>query len=121
MEIKGYTYSDFVGCMDSRKSTLGYILLLADDAISWSSKKQTIVTSSTIEAEFIGCYKATSQAKWLKNFFSALEVVNSIERPLKIFCDNLVAVFFSKNNKNGSRSKHIDIKFLLLEKISREN
>ena len=53
--------------------------------ISWRSKKQTIVASSAMEVEFIGCYKATSQAKWLKNFVFGLKVVNFVERRLKIF------------------------------------
>ena len=55
-----------------------------------------------MEAEFIGCYEATSQALWLKNFIFGLRVVDSIEKPIKICCDNLAAVFFSKNNKSGS-------------------
>jgi len=57
----------------------------------------------------------------LKNFVFGLKVVNSVERPLKIFCDNSIAIFFSKNNKSGSRSKHIDIKFLVVRQdINRE-
>ena len=41
--------------------------------------------------------------------------MNSIYRPLRIFfCDNFAAVFMAKNNKNGSRSKHIDIKNLAI-------
>jgi len=89
--------------------------------ISWRSKKQTIVASSAMEVEFIGCYKATSQAKWLKNFVFGLKVVNFVERRLKIFCDNSAAIFFLKNNKSGSQSRHIDIKFLVVEKTLREN
>jgi hypothetical protein len=65
-----------------------------------------------MEAEFIACYEATTQALWLKNFVGGLKIVDSIERPIKIFCDNRAAIFFSKNNKSGSRSKHIDIKYV---------
>ena len=114
LEVVGYSDSDFAGCVDSSKSTSGYIFLLAGGAVSWRSIKQTIVASSTMEAEFIACYETTSQALWLKNFISGLKVVDSISRPLKIFCDNSAAVFFAKNNKSGSRSKHIDIKFLMV-------
>ena len=32
--------------------------------------------------------------------------------PLRLYCDNSVAVFWAKNDKCGSRSKHIDIKYL---------
>jgi len=112
LEVFGYTDSDFFGCVDSRKSTLGYIFLLAGGAISWKSSKQTIVATSTMEAEFIAFYEATTHALWLRNFIGGLKIVDSIARPIKIFCDNSAVVFFSKNNKSGRRSKHIDIKYL---------
>lgn len=48
----------------------------------------------------------------MKNFISDLQIVNSIGRLIKICCDNTAIVFFSKNNKSGSQSKHIDIKYL---------
>jgi hypothetical protein len=53
LEVVGYSDSDFAGCVDSRKSTSGYIFLLVGEAISWRSNKQTIVATSTMEAEFI--------------------------------------------------------------------
>ncbi|XP_075088456.1 secreted RxLR effector protein 161-like [Nicotiana tabacum] len=106
--------SDLGGCKDTSKSTSAYIFLLAGGVVSWRSVKQTIIAASTMEAEFIACYEATSQALWLKNFISGLRIVDSISRPLRIFCDNSAAVFFSKNNKSGKRSKHIDIKYLMV-------
>jgi len=41
--------SDFVGCVDTRKSTLGYVFLLSGGAISWKSAKQSFVVTSTME------------------------------------------------------------------------
>ncbi|XP_062158140.1 wall-associated receptor kinase 2-like [Alnus glutinosa] len=41
-----------------------------------------------MEAEFIACYEATTQALWLRNFIGGLKIVDSIARPIKIFCDN---------------------------------
>jgi hypothetical protein len=58
--VVGYSDLDFVGCKDSRKSTLGYIFMLVGGAISWKSTKQTIIASSTMEAEFIACFEVTS-------------------------------------------------------------
>ena len=99
LEMTGYTDSDFVGCVDTRKSTFGYVYLLAGGAISWKSAKQTVIVASTMEAEFVTCFEATIQANWLQNFISGLGVVNSISKPLKNYCDNSVSVFFSKNDK----------------------
>ena len=57
------------------------------------------------------CYEANCHAMWLQNFISALGVVHSIFRLLKLFCDNSAAVSFSMNTRNTSPSKHIDVKF----------
>ena len=60
LEIVGYSYSDFVGCLDNKRSTSGYIFILAGGAVSWKSIKQTLIASSTMEAEFIACYEASN-------------------------------------------------------------
>ncbi|GER53018.1 F-box and associated interaction domains-containing protein [Striga asiatica] len=52
----GYSDSDFAGCLDSRKSTFGYVFLLAEGAISWKSAKQSVIAASTMEAEFVACF-----------------------------------------------------------------
>ena len=46
--------------------------------------------------------------------------MDSISRPLRIFCDNSATVFLAKNNKSGSRSKHIDIKYLAIREHVKE-
>ncbi|XP_041002881.1 secreted RxLR effector protein 161-like [Juglans microcarpa x Juglans regia] len=63
LEVIGCSYSDFAGCIDSRKSTSGYIFLMAGGAISWRSVKQTLTTTSTIEVEFVSCFEATSHGE----------------------------------------------------------
>ncbi|XP_056690532.1 secreted RxLR effector protein 161-like [Spinacia oleracea] len=111
LEVVGYSDSDFGGCIDSRKSTSGYVFMLAGGAVSWRSAKQTLTAPSTMEAEFVSCFEATSHGVWLKGFISGLRVIDSICRPIRMYCDNSADVFMAKNNKSGSRSKHIDIKF----------
>jgi hypothetical protein len=72
----------------------------------------------TIYAEFVACYEATGQAKWFKKFVPGLRLVDSIEKPLKIYCDNEPAVQYSYNNKKSDASKHINIKYYIVkEKI----
>ncbi|XP_071722114.1 secreted RxLR effector protein 161-like [Rutidosis leptorrhynchoides] len=120
LEVVAYSDSDFAGCIDSRKSTLGYIFMFAGGAVSWRSAKQTLVATSTMEAEFVSCFEATSHGVWLKGFISGLRIMDFIARPLRIFCDNSAAVFMAKNHKSGSRSKHIDIKYLAIRERVKE-
>ena len=67
----------------------------------------------------MACYEACCHVMWMRNFISALGVVDSISRPLKLFCDNSATVAFSKNTRSISRSKHIDVKFYFVkEKVT---
>ena len=70
---------------------------------------------STMDAKYVAFYEATCHAIWLQNFISALQVVHSISRPLKLFCDNPATVSFSRNTMSISRSKHIDVKFIFVK------
>jgi hypothetical protein len=65
-------------------------------------------------AEFIACYEALGQAMWLKKFIPDLRVIDSISKPLTIYCDNKAAVFFSHNNKSNGASEHIDLRYLIV-------
>lgn len=112
LEVIGFTDSDFAGCVDSRKSTFGYVFLLAGGAISWKCGKQSVIATSTMEAEFVACFEATVQSLWLRNFVSGLQIIDNIERPMKIYCDNAAAVFFSKNDRYSKGAKHMDLKYL---------
>ncbi|GJW97700.1 retrovirus-related pol polyprotein from transposon TNT 1-94 [Tanacetum coccineum] len=71
--------------------------------------------SSIMEAEFVACYEATIHALWLQNFISELGVVDTVSKPLKIYCDNAATIFFSKNDKYSKCAKHMDIKFFIVK------
>ena len=49
LEVIGYSDSDFAGCVDSHKSTSGYIFKLVDEVVSWRSAKKTLTATSTME------------------------------------------------------------------------
>ena len=117
LEIIGYYDSDFFGWPDSMKSTSGYIYLLAGGSISWKSVKQSIVASSTMTAEFVACYEASNHGIWLRNFVTGLHIMDGIERPLKLFCDNKSTILYSNNNRSSTMSKFIDIKFIGVTEI----
>jgi hypothetical protein len=118
LEIVGYSDSDFADYLNTDRSMLGYVFKLAGGVISWSSSKQTIMTSSTIYVEFVAYYKVVGQAMWLKKFVPSLRVVDSIERSLKLYCDNEPVVRYAHNNKKTKATKHINIRFYVVkEKI----
>lgn len=69
-----------------------------------------------MKAKFIACHDTTSQVIWFQNFVEGLKVVEYTSRPIKLYCDNSATVLLSKNNKCSSKSKHIELKYMLFEK-----
>lgn len=59
LEVIGYSDSDFDGCVDSRKSTSRYIFMMASGVVPWRSAKQTLIATSTMEAELVSYFEAT--------------------------------------------------------------
>nr|CAN61946.1 hypothetical protein VITISV_031894 [Vitis vinifera] len=120
LEVTSYSNSNYAGCIDLRKSTSGYVFMLAGGTVSWRSSKQTLTATSTMEAEFVSCFEATSHGVWLKSFIYGLRIVDSISMPLKTYCDNSAVVSMAKNNKSSSQNKHIDIKYLAIRERVKE-
>ena len=107
-----YTDSDYAGDLEDRKNTLGYVFLLSLGAISWSSRKQPVVSISTIEAEFIAAASCACQVVWLKRVLGKLGQNQS--KSTIIRCHSSSAIKLSKNPVMHGHSKHIDVHFHFL-------
>jgi hypothetical protein len=116
--LYGFSDSDYAGDQDDRKSTSGYVFMMGSGAISWSSKKQAIVTLSTTEAEFIAAAACACQAIWLKRLLCELGYHQ--EGPTSIHCDNVSTIKLSKNPVLHGRSKHIDVRYHFLRDLCKE-
>ncbi len=58
---EGYCDSNWAGCLKTRNSTEGFIFLVGGGAISWKSKKQRVITTSSCEAEYIASFAAAKE------------------------------------------------------------
>ncbi|KAK8289057.1 hypothetical protein V6Z12_D07G165500, partial [Gossypium hirsutum] len=65
LEVIGYSNSDFVRCLNNRKSTFGYLFFLIEVFISWNNAKQSVIASSMMEVESVACFEATIHILWL--------------------------------------------------------
>ena len=69
----------------------------------------------------MACYEAICHAIWLPNFISTLEVVQSVSKSLKLFCDNSTALSFARNTRSTSHSTHIDVTFFFVQEKAAES
>ncbi|XP_057451978.1 secreted RxLR effector protein 161-like [Lotus japonicus] len=93
--LVAYTDSDYAGNVDDRRSTSGYVFLLGEGVVAWSSKKQAVVSLSTAEAEFIAAASCACQCIWLRRILFSLD--HFLDKCSQIHCDNSSAIKLSKN------------------------
>ncbi len=105
----GYSDADWAGDLDDCRSTSGYLFKLSRAAVSWRSKKQSCVTLSTAEAEYMALACATQEAVWMQCLQNDLNEA-SVKSTL-IYEDNQSTICTAKNPQYHGRAKHIDIKF----------
>lgn len=117
-ELIAYADSDYASDVDDRKSTSGYVFLLGTGAISWSSKKQPVVTLSTTEVEFFAAASCVCQGVWIRRIIGNLG--HSQDGCTTIFCDNTSTIKLSKNPVMHGRSKHIDVRFHFLRELAKD-
>jgi hypothetical protein len=115
-----YTDADWAGCIDDRRSTSGATFYLGECLVSWLSKKQSSVSLSTAEAEYIAATTCCTQVLWMKQTLTDIQV--EYDEPIPIYCDNTSAISISKNPVMHSKTKHIPIKYhFLREQVAEKN
>ena len=117
-ELVAYTDSDYAGDLEDRKSTSGYVFLLSSGAVSWTSKKQPVVSLYTTEAEFIAAASCACQAIWLRRVLEKLG--QKQEEAVTVFCDSSSTIKLSKNPVMHGRAKHIDVRFHFLRELTKD-
>lgn len=105
-----YSDADYAGCIETRRSTTGYCLLIGTSIVSWCSERQATVSHSTAESEYVAASQASRELVWLKRLLEELNEQLGSNQPV-LFVDNESAVKLIKNPVQHKRTKHIEVKY----------
>ena len=88
--LLSYSDSDYAGDLQSRRSTSGYLLMFHGGPITWASRRQSCVSLSTTEAEYVAMCEATKEVTWMRRLLSSIGATQL--NPTKLMCDNQGAI-----------------------------
>ena len=117
-EIKLYVDADYVGDIETRKSTTGFIILIGNTPTSCVSKLQHCVSTSTAESEYYSLSVCFKHCIWYLNLFKEL---NYDIKYITINIDNKATIYNSKNQFTNPKTKHIDIRYHYIRELIKEN
>nr|GEX27051.1 ribonuclease H-like domain-containing protein [Tanacetum cinerariifolium] len=106
-DLVAYLDAYWADCPTTRQSTLGYYVFLGNNLLSWSSKRQPMLSLSSAEAEYRDVANVVAKNFWLRNLLRDLHTPLSLAT--LVYRDNVSAVYLSSNLVQHQRTKHIEI------------
>lgn len=114
-----FSDADWAEDRETRKSIGGIICMLHGGTISWSSRKQNLVSISSTESEYYALSETVREIKWLTNLLNDFGI--NIKDPIEINCDSQSCIKMLENDKFSNRTKHIDVRCHHIKESIRDN
>ncbi|GKD49326.1 zinc finger, CCHC-type containing protein [Tanacetum coccineum] len=108
--LEGYSDASWINHVEDSSSTSGWVFLLGGGAISWASKKQTCITSSTMESEFVALAAAGKEAEWLRNLIHEIPIWPKPIAPISIRCDSAPTMARAYSQIYNGKSRHLGVR-----------
>lgn len=115
LSLFGYADATWADDRIDRKSNSGRIIYFNGGTISWSCNKQSIVATSSCEAEFISISEASKEVKWLRQLLEDLH--EEINYPSILFEDNQSCIELVRDHKFSYKTKHIDTRYKMIRDL----
>jgi hypothetical protein len=106
-DLIAYSDADWAGYPDTRRSTFGYCVYLGGNIDSWSSKRQQVVSRSSVEVEYMAVANAVAESCWLHQLLAELH--HPLKKETMVYRDNIFAVYMSSNPVHHQQTKHVEI------------
>ncbi|GJY28084.1 zinc finger, CCHC-type containing protein [Tanacetum coccineum] len=117
--LSSYSDASWINHVEDSSSTSGWVFLLGGGTISWASKKQTCITSYTMESEFVALAAAGKEADWLRNLIHEIPIWPKPIAPISIRCDSAPIMAMAYSQIYNVKSRHLGVKHSMVTELIR--
>ncbi|GKC24311.1 zinc finger, CCHC-type containing protein [Tanacetum coccineum] len=117
--VEAYSDASWINHVEDSSSTSGWMFLLGGGAISWASKKQTCITDSTMESEFVALVAVGKEAEWLRNLVHEILIWPKPIAPISIRCDSVVTLAKAYSQIYNGKSRHLGVRHSMIRELIR--
>ncbi|GJU60145.1 zinc finger, CCHC-type containing protein [Tanacetum coccineum] len=115
--LEGYSYASWINHVEDSSSTSGWVDLLEGGAISWASKKQTCITGSIMESEFVALAVAGKEAEWLRNLIHEIPIWPKPISSIYIHCDSAATLAKTYSQMYNGKSRHLGVRHSMIREL----
>nr|KAJ0199050.1 hypothetical protein LSAT_V11C600338430 [Lactuca sativa] len=115
--LEGYSDASWINNLEDHSSTSGWVFLLGGGAISWASKKQTCITNSTMESEFVALSAAGKEAEWLRNLIYEIPLWPKPISTISIRCDSAATLAKDYSQVYNGKSRHLGVRHSMIREL----
>jgi hypothetical protein len=114
--IIGYADADWANDIEDRKPITGYVLKVFGSTVSWTTRKQSTVSLSSTEAEFIALSHAVCEAIWIMNIME--DIGYQQDHPMKIYEGNQACIRIAEEAREHKRMKHLGVRYNFIREFN---
>lgn len=118
--LEGYTDASWISSAGESKSTSGWLFTLGGGAVSWRSKKQTMITHSTMESEFVALAETGKEAEWLKDLLYEVPLDTKNESSISILCDSQATLARTYSEVYNGKSRRMSLRHDYVRKLIKD-
>jgi hypothetical protein len=108
--LEGYTDASWITSASDNKATSRWVFTLGGGVVSWASKKQTCISHSTMESEFIALAAASKEAEWLRYLLLDIKLCPQLMPAISLPCDNEATMSRAYSKVYNGKSRHISLR-----------
>ncbi|GKB94641.1 zinc finger, CCHC-type containing protein [Tanacetum coccineum] len=115
--LEAYSDASWINHVEDSSFTSGWVFLLGVGAISWASKKQTCITGSTMESEFVALDVASKEVEWLRNFIHEIPIWPKPIALISIHCDSAATLAKASSQIYNGKSRHLGVRHSMIREL----